>query len=330
MADKKKVRFGLLPKLVLGVFIPILVAFSILGSLVFYSWNLGEFQFTSIKDIGSESLKELSATSTKESKSSLDKLGEKMIREKAIDVAAQMEIFIKSRPPKMKKEEILRDPWLKEIAVQKVGLTGYTALYELPGAEGVWRTWAHVNPKIIGIDMSKLSEPLGKNFPGFWKIYTGVEGGKESSGYYTWQDADKTFREKYMVCTPVGGTPYIIASTTYIDEFSKPSKAIEAKMKVIESRYLEEYENRIKIFYAVILCVILILLVRIFFYARSVIKPILQLAVVADKISMGELDTPIQVKATGEVAVLADSIERMQTSVKAAIERLQKRKEGKS
>jgi len=101
-------------------------------------------------------------------------------------------------------------------------------------------------------------------------------------------------------------------------------------MKDIESRYLEEYENRTKIFYLVILCVILILLVRIFFYARSVIKPILQLAEVADKISMGELDTPVQVKAKGEVAVLADSIERMQTSVKAAIERLQKRKEGKT
>ena len=330
MADKKKVRFGLLPKLVLGVFIPILVAFAIIGSLVFYSWDLGEFQFTSIKDIGSESLKELSVTSTKESKSSMDRMGEKIIREKAIDVAAQMEIFIKSRPPKMKKEEILRDPGLKEIAVQKVGLTGYTALYELPGIEGIWRTWAHVNPKIIGIDMSKLSEPLGKNFPGFWKVYTGVEGGKESRGYYTWQDADKTFREKYMVCTPVGGTPYIIASTTYIDEFSKPSKAIEAKMKDIESRYLEEYEDRIKIFYLVILCVLLILLVRIFFYARSVIKPILQLSAVADKISMGELDTPVKVKAKGEVAVLAESIERMQTSVKAAIERLQKRKEGKN
>ncbi|OGP73906.1 MAG: hypothetical protein A2V86_03540 [Deltaproteobacteria bacterium RBG_16_49_23] len=330
MADKKRVRFGLLPKLLLGVFIPILVAFAIIGSLTFYSWVLGEYRFTSIKDIGYESLKELSVTSTNESKASLDRMGEKIIREKAIDVAAQMEIFIKSRPPKMKKEEILRDPGLKEIAVQKVGLTGYTALYELPGIEGIWRTWAHVNPKIIGIDMSKLSEPLGKNFPGFWKVYTGVEGGKESRGYYTWQDADKTFREKYMVCTPVGGTPYIIASTTYIDEFSKPSKAIEAKMKDIESRYLEEYEDRIKIFYLVILCVLLILLVRIFFYARSVIKPILQLSAVADKISMGELDTPVKVKAKGEVAVLAESIERMQTSVKAAIERLQKRKEGKT
>ena len=60
------------------------------------------------------------------------------------------------------------------------------------------------------------------------------------------------------------------------------------------------------------------------------IKPILQLSAVADKISMGELDTPVKVKAKGEVAVLAESIERMQTSVKAAIERLQKRKEGKT
>ncbi len=133
-----------------------------------------------------------------------------------------------------------------------------------------------------------------------------------------------------MYLALVKGTDLIVAATTYIDEFSRPSKAIEAKMKDIERRYLEEYENRIKIFYAVILCVILILLVRIFFYARSVIKPILQLAEVADKISMGELDTPVQVKAKGEVAVLADSIERMQASVKAAIERLQKRKEGKS
>jgi len=58
-----------------------------------------------------------------------------------------------------------------------------------------------------------------------------------------------------------------------------------------------------------------------------VIRPILYLSEVADKISMGELDTPVQVEGKGEVRVLAESIERMQTSVKAAIERLQKRKE---
>lgn len=320
MAEKKSIRFGLLPKLLLGVFIPILVAFAIIGSLIFYSWDLGEFRFTSIKDIGSESLKELTATATRESKFSLDKLGERMIREKAIDVAAQMEIFIKSRPPKMKREDILKDPLLKEIAVQKVGETGYTAVHDTNAINHF-----HVNPQIVGSDLRQLAD----RFPAFWKILEASLKGP-ASGYYDWKDADGKIRPKYMYLAPVKGTDLIVAATTYIDEFSKPSRAIETKMREIEEGYLEEYENRMKIFYAVILCVVLILLVRIFFYARSVIKPILQLAEVADKISMGELDTPINVKAKGEVALLADSIERMQVSVKAAIERLQKRKEGKT
>jgi HAMP domain-containing protein len=320
MADKKKVRFGLLPKLVLGVIIPILVAFGIIGSLVFYSWNWGEYRFTSIKDIGSESLKELSVTSTQESKSSLDRAGEKIIREKAIDVAAQMEIFIRSRPPRVKREDVLKDPWLKEIAVQKVGETGYTAVHDTNAINHF-----HVNPQIVGTDLHQLSE----KFPAFWKILEASLKGP-ASGYYDWKDADGKIRPKYMYLAPVKGTDLIVAATTYIDEFSKPSKALEIKMKDIQRRYLEEYENKIRIFYLVIFCVLLILMVRIFFYARSVIKPILQLAEVADKISMGELDTPVQVKAKGEVAILAESIERMQTSVKAAVERLQKRKEGRA
>jgi len=319
MADKPKVKFGLLPKLLIGVFIPILIAFAIIWSLIFYTWQLGDFRFTSIKEIGSESIKELIATSTKESKASLDRMGEKIIREKAIDVAAQMEIYIKSRPPKMKWEEILKDPTLKEIAVQKVGETGYTAVHDTNAIN-----YFHVNPQIVGTDLHQLAD----RFPAFWKILEASLRGP-ASGYYDWKDADGKIRPKYMYLAPVKGTDLIVAATTYIDEFSRPSRAIEAKMKEIETRYLEEYENRMMIFYAVILCVLCILLVRIFFYARSLIKPILQLSEVADKISMGELDTPVQVKAKGEVAVLAESIERMQTSVKAAIERLQKRKEGK-
>jgi nitrogen fixation/metabolism regulation signal transduction histidine kinase len=320
MAGKKRFSFGLLPKLLVGVFIPILVAFAIIGSLTFYSWNLGKYRFTSIKDIGNESLRELSGTSTNESQASLNRMGEKIIREKAVDVAAQMEIFIKSRPPRMKREDILRDPLLMEIAVQKVGETGYTAVHDTDAINHF-----HVNPQIVGSDLRQLS---GK-FPAFWKILEASLKGP-ASGYYDWKDADGKIRPKYMYLAPVDGTNLIVAATTYIDEFSKPSKAIVAKMKDVETRYLEDYENRIRIFYLVILCVLLILLVRIFFYARSVIKPILQLATVADKISMGELDTPVRVKAKGEVAVLAESIERMQTSVKAAIERLQKRRDGKT
>jgi HAMP domain-containing protein len=313
---KRKIGMGLLPKLLLGVFIPILLAFLIIGSMVFFSWNLGEIQFKSIKEIGSDSLKELSAISLRESTSSLNQLGEKIIRQKALDVASQIEIFIKSHP-KMKKEDLLKDPWLKEIAVQKVGETGYTAVHDNQGIN-----YFHVNPQIVGTDLHQLADKL----PEFWKILEASLKGP-ASGYYNWKDADGKIRPKYMYLAPVKDTDLIVAATTYIHEFAKPAKAIEEKINQIEKRYLEEYEKKFQIFYLIILVEFLVLLVVIYLYSRSMIRPIRYLSEVADKISMGDLKTTIQIKAKGEVAVLAESIERMQTSVKAAIERLQRRRE---
>jgi HAMP domain-containing protein len=318
MKAKKISGLGLLPKLLIGTLIPILVAFLIIWVMVFFSVDIGTFRIMSVKDTGSERLKELIAASLMESRSSLDKSGEKIIKEKAVNVATEIEIFIKSHP-KIKKEDLLKDPMLKSIAVQKVGEMGYTAVHDNRGIN-----YFHVNPQIVGTDLHDLSDKL----PAFWKILEASLKGP-ASGYYDWKDADGEVRPKYMYLTHVKDTDLIVAATTYIEEFSKPSKAIEAKMNQIEKRYLGEYEERIKIFYLVILCVLLILFVRIYFYARSVIQPIRQLSEIADKISMGELDTPIKIKGKGEVGALAESIERMQMSVKAAIERLKKRKEGK-
>ena len=318
MAKMKKSGIGLLPKLLLGIFIPILLTFLILWSFVFYSWDFGGTRFTSIKDIGSEVLKELSMISVNESKSSLNRLGEKVIKEKAIDVAKQIEIFFKSRP-KIKREDILKDPELKSIAVQKVGETGYTAVHDNKGIN-----YFHVNPQIVGTDLHDLAPKL----PAFWKILEASLIGP-ASGYYDWKDADGKIRPKYMYLVPVKDIDLIVASTTYIEEFSKPSKAIEGRMKWVQGRYLDAYDIKIRIFYLVIMVTLVVLLMVIYFYSRSVVRPIRYLSEVADKISMGELDTPIQIKGKGEVGALAESIERMQTSVKAAIERLQKRKEVK-
>ena len=76
MAEKKKIGMGLLPRLCIGVFIPILIAFVVIGMMIFYSWNLGGISIQSLKEVGSESLKEVSTVSLKESKNSLDKMGE--------------------------------------------------------------------------------------------------------------------------------------------------------------------------------------------------------------------------------------------------------------
>jgi HAMP domain-containing protein len=316
MPAKRKRGVGLLPKLLLGVFIPIVLAFLVIGIMVFTGMNIQGKHLASLRDLGSNSIKELSTVFLKESKDSLDRLGEKIIEQRAIDVASQIEIFIKSHP-KMRREDLMKDPWLKEIAVQKVGETGYTAVHDTRAIN-----YFHANPKIVGMDLHELADKL----PAFWKILEASLKGP-ASGYYDWKDADGKIRPKYMYLTPVKGTDLIVASTTYIEEFSVPSKAVEAKMTEIERKFLREYGTKFRIFYLIISVVFIILLGVIYVYSRSVVRPILHLSQVADRISMGDLDAPIAVKAKGEVGVLAESIERMQVSVKAAIERLQRRRE---
>jgi HAMP domain-containing protein len=315
---KKNMGIGLLPKLLFGVFIPILIVFFLIGVMIFYSLDLGGTRLTSIKEIGSESLKELSATSLKESTTSLDRLAEKIIQEKAVDVAAQIETYIRFNP-KIKKEDLNKDAWLKEKAVQKVGETGYTAVHDTRGIN-----YFHVNPQIVGMDLHDLATRL----PAFWKILEASLKGP-ASGYYDWEDADKKIRPKYMYLAHVKGSDLVVAATTYIDEFSKPSRAIEEKMTQLQNRYLGEYEKKFQIFYIATLLVLAVLLLVIYFYSRSVIQPILSLSDIANRISMGELDTPIHINAKGEVGLLAESVERMQMSVKTAIERLQRRREPK-
>ncbi len=56
-----------------------------------------------------------------------------------------------------------------------------------------------------------------------------------------------------MYSAYVKDTDLIVASTTYIEEFSKPSKAIEEKMKQIEKRYADQYDRKFQVFYIVIL-----------------------------------------------------------------------------
>ena len=59
---------------------------------------------------------------------------------------------------------------------------------------------------------------------------------------------------------------------------------------------------------------------------RSVTVPVGQLVKAADRISMGELDVAMEVHSRDEIGELADSMERMRVSLKAAIERLKKQR----
>jgi C4-dicarboxylate-specific signal transduction histidine kinase len=62
------------------------------------------------------------------------------------------------------------------------------------------------------------------------------------------------------------------------------------------------------------------------YIGRTISRPMLQLARVADRMSLGELDARINVGRRDEVGVLAESLSRMQASLRAAMERLRLRR----
>jgi predicted Zn finger-like uncharacterized protein len=298
-----KRKYGLLNlrvrMLLLFFFIPLVL---LIGASLLYLWQQDK----------------MAMLLTDESTNVVNQMAKKKIEDLSTAVAIQCRLYLLANPG-LAKEDFMNDMGFKTLAVQKVGLTGYTALYEMPDPDGVWRTWAHVNSKIIEIDMATLKKPLGSNFPGFWKIYTGVKGGKRSQGYYTWKDKDGKFREKFMVCTPVAGTPFVVAATTYLDEFHGP-------VNLMQKRAAELTEKTRWIIWAILGGTVLLIGLIVSIYSHRLTAKIKSLTDVAERISIGDLGIEIETKSRDEIGELAEAISRMQESIRMSIERLRRRR----
>jgi HAMP domain-containing protein len=265
-----------------------------------------------------QQLENLSSLITQESTRAVSQLGEQIIAEKARSVASQVRLYLLSHP-ELKKEEFDKHPEFKKLAVQKVGTTGYTALHGTPDAQGIWRNWAHASARIVGMDMSTMKGPLEKDFPRFWKVFSGGKDGKESEGYYKWQEPDGSFKEKYMVCAPVEGTPFYVAATTYLDEFTQPMKQMEAKA-------LEISDQTRTLVLGILGGTLLLIGVIVALYGTRLTSRIKKLTSVAEQISVGEMDAEIPVTSKDEIGDLAEAIGRMQESIRLSIERLRRRR----
>ena len=163
-----------------------------------------------------------------ESTDLMKQLGETSIEQKAVDTAQQVALYFEAHPELLADpEQMITDTQLTRIAVQPVGKTGYTALYDDQGI-----TYLHVNPALVGQDMHMLEDTL----PEFWAIFEASLDGTKVGSYYLWKDPDGTLRDKYMQCVPVEGTNFRIAATTYIDEFYAPIRETEQKARQISDR----------------------------------------------------------------------------------------------
>ncbi|MHB8110921.1 MAG: hybrid sensor histidine kinase/response regulator [Syntrophorhabdaceae bacterium] len=150
----------------------------------------------------------------------LTRMGETAIRQKAYDIAAQLDLTLQSHPY-MTLGDLKRDKEFRRVAVQEIGEKGYTGVHETQ--KGVIRF--HRDRNVEGMTTRKLAQKL----PEYAKILEENRRGKAVGGYFDWIEADGTVSKKYMYVVPLSvptadGTSLSVFVTTYLDEFTKPMR----------------------------------------------------------------------------------------------------------
>ncbi|HRT70290.1 MAG TPA: SpoIIE family protein phosphatase [Syntrophales bacterium] len=295
----------------IGIRTKVLIAFIVLPLVSIAAF--GYFALSDIRKIGEYALLSstvLGESAATDSSRALEQLGETIIAQKAADVALQCKIFIDAHPG-MTIEDLQHNREFRKIAVQPVGKTGYTILYE---KSGIMRF--HLNPELINFDMHNWRDKL----PDFWHIFEKTFDGRPNSGYYDWQDVDGSIRRKFMAIVPVSGTPYMVAATTYIHEFSIPME--ETKKKISEAtRSINAHVNQmldgiyVTFIHFIIIMVIAILVIS-FWLSRTITRPIVALTEGAKAIGRGELNYRVEVTTDDEFGTLARAFNRMASDLK--------------
>jgi nitrate/nitrite-specific signal transduction histidine kinase len=311
-----KIRFGIRAKILIFFLTLSFVSLAIISLLAFRTI----YQVSSLVKQNSAIMGEEVA---RQSIAALEDLGRTLIQRRALYVANEIELFVRYHP-ELSISELKDNKELGEIAVQRVGQTGSTMVYDKTGT-----VYFHSDPKMVGVNLLKVGgEPVY-----FASIVSRSFNG-EASGIYNWEDANGEVRTRYMHCIPVEGTELVVAAATYIDEYSAPAEELEAEITYTVQdtikRINEEVEKTQWIFPAVFVGMLLIATGVIFLLSRAITRPILALTKGAEVIAKGELDYSIQAETGDEIQQLAEQFNNMAKALKESYTDLEQKVEDRT
>lgn len=242
---------------------------------------------------------------------SVEELARQNLRESAKATARQLEIYLEFNPEANLSDlaSLEKDPKLAELAVQPVGQTGYTAVFDSQGI-----THFHINPEIVGTNMASLAEP----FPDFWAIFEASLDGADAEGYYDWEGADGVVRSKFMAISAVGNTPLRVAATTDLDEFTKSADSLAVQLAQVQT----QIRNTLIVANAIMA---LALFAVSLYAANRFTAPLLEMAEVSSRVSKGEWDAIQPSDAQDELGILRRSFYEMTQRMQELLQSLEQR-----
>ncbi len=300
-SSKSGFSMGLTPKFLLFTILPLII----ISVLVVY--------------IADNRMRNLQSETIHSSTTVVRNISENLIMQISQTVARQTRQYLFSHP-NLHKENFNKDIYFKKVVLQKIGVTGTTSLYEVAGDKGEWLTWADTNPQMVGKNMRSMKPKLGEYFSDYWNVVTSVSSGQVAKGTYKWPDENGNLRDKFVVCTPIEGTPFVISASIFVDEITAPLKEVEKKGYQVA--------GQIRITLMTILGGgLLLIFLLLLFYGRSLTGKIKRIADWADAISLGQMDSePVKLRSRDEIGELTEAITRMQESIRISLSRLQRRR----
>ncbi len=311
--EKVRIRFGIRDKILISFLALSLISVGIISSL-------------SLRYIGSVGTltKEYSAsmgeTVMSVTISALEDQGRRTIYQKALDVSKEVSFYIQLHPD-LDEDAMIKDEKLRSIAVEKVGRTGYTTVYDKTG-----KIVFASDPTLVG---ANLRQQGGE--PSYYSsiLERSLLGG-EVSGYYKYKEpGGSQERTKYMYAVPIESTNLIVSASTFLDEFSSAAEDTKSQIaSAVEdmSKQVDKQSREAElIFIAIIVAMVVVVSGVSFLLSETITRPIMALTKGSEQLGKGELDYAIEVNTGDEMQVLADKFNAMTMTLKESYSNLEQK-----
>jgi len=250
----------------------------------------------------------------------LEDQGRRTIYQKASDIAKEIYFYLQLHPD-LTEAEIMRDPKLNSIAIQKVGRTGYTTVYDAKG-----KILFATDPGIIGTNLRNLGGE-----PSYYSsIFERSLLGGEASGYYKYKGpADSLERTKYMCTVPVESSELIVNASTYLDEFSSAADDTKNRISLAVEEMSKQVDKQAReaelIFIAVIVSMVVVVSGVSFLLSETITRPVMALTRGSEQFAIGDLDYRFDVHTGDEMQVLAEQFNNMGDALKESYTNLEQK-----
>ncbi|MEO6398121.1 MAG: HAMP domain-containing protein [Tepidiformaceae bacterium] len=130
-----------------------------------------------------------------------------------------------------------------------------------------------------------------------------------------------------LASQPIAPTMDFLVGSRAADQSAALLKGAQASLQTSFQQRADSARQDLYWTEGIALAGVAIALALAFVVSRTITGPIAHLVEVADRMSLGELDVTIDVDGNNEVGQLAESLRRMQSSLRSAIERLRQRRQ---